>query len=183
MPTENLDNLTIMASQLVNQVRRSQEQYRTLLGHLQAIRALCSETVAKSDEYSNSLRFLENLSTDLRAVCSKLATAAASSICDTSMPSGEMKGSASSTDGKSDLHYVPVSKPSTPAAAQDAISSTAARPGTNGSKSPHQRMRVELSSVAKKVRLSPRQRKLIEKSMRKKGRRAARKSLMGTTTR
>lgn len=182
MPTENLDHLSMLTSQLYNQVRRSQEQSKVLFGYLQAIQNLLSETVAKSGEFSRTLLSLESQSTDLRAVCSKLATAEPSSISVTSMQSGASKDSASLTDGKLDPHSVRVLSPSAPEAVLAAVSSTPASKETNGSKSPRQRMRVELSSVAKKVKLSPRQRKLIEKSMRKKTRRAVRKST-GTTIR
>lgn len=175
--------IVMMVDELNNLVRRSQEQSKILLGHQQATQTLLSEIVTKSVGFSQILQRLESLSTVLRVECSKHVTEEQSSISTTSMPSGETKDSANSTDGRSDHHYVPVSSQSDRGAAETVTFSTVANKATNGSKSPRQRMRVELSSVVKKVRLSPRQRKLIEKSMRKKGRRAARRSSTATTIR
>lgn len=178
----NLDHIVMMIDELNNLVRRSQEQSKVLLGHQQATQTLLSEIVAKSVGFSQTLQRLENLSTALRVECSKHVTEEQSSICSTSMPNGETKDSASSTDGKSDLRYVQVSTPSDQEAAQAVRSLMTPSKETSGSKSRRQRMRVELSSVASKLALSPRQRKLIEKSMREKERRAVRRST-GTTTR
>ena len=148
MPID-LHPMPIMIYEMNNLVRQLQEQFQILFGRLQATQASCSEIAAKSVGFSQILQRLENLSTALRAECSKRAMEEQSSISTTSMPNGEMKGSASLTDGKLDPHYVPVSTPNDPEGVKGAISSTPASRETNGLKSRRRSTRDALSSVAK----------------------------------